>query len=117
MLKELAQRSTVYLVTGYSDLRKGIDGLCAVVQGVLSQDPFSQSLFLFCGKRRDRIKGLLWEEDGFLLLYKRLDNGSFRWPRTETEARQLYLSNNLGSTSMRRLIHFDTLSDGRLRTN
>lgn len=89
MLKELAQRSTVYLVTGYSDLRKGIDGLCAVVQGVLSQDPFSQSLFLFCGKRRDRIKGLLWEEDGFLLLYKRLDNGSFRWPRTETEARQL----------------------------
>lgn len=89
MLKELAQRSTVYLVTGYSDLRKGIDGLCAVVQGVLSQDPFSQSLFLFCGKRRDRIKGLLWEEDGFLLLYKRLDNGSFRWPRTETESRQL----------------------------
>lgn len=89
MLKEIAQRSTVYLVTGYSDLRKGIDGLCAVVQGVLSQDPFSQSLFLFCGKRRDRIKGLLWEEDGFLLLYKRLDNGSFRWPRTATEARQL----------------------------
>lgn len=89
MLKDLAQSSTVYLVTGYSDLRKGIDGLCTVLQGTLSLDPYSRSLFLFCGRRRDRIKGLLWEEDGFLLLYKRLDNGAFRWPRTETEARLL----------------------------
>lgn len=89
MLKELAQSSTVYLVTGYSDLRKGIDGLAATVQGTFSLDPYSRSLFLFCGRRRDRIKGLLWEDDGFLLLYKRLDNGSFCWPRTETEARQL----------------------------
>ena len=89
MLKEIAERSTVYIVTGYSDLRKGIDGLAATVQGTLSQDPFSSSLFLFCGRRRDRIKGLLWEGDGFLLLYKRLDNGAFRWPRTESEARLL----------------------------
>ena len=89
MLKEIAERSTVYIVTGYSDLRKGIDGLAATVQGTLSQDPFSSSLFLFCGRRRDRIKGLLWEGDGFLLLYKRLDNGAFRWPRSESEARLL----------------------------
>lgn len=46
-------------------------------------------MFLFCGRRHDRIKALLWEDDGFVLLYKRLDNGSFKWPRTETEARQL----------------------------
>lgn len=89
MLKELTLHSTVYLVTGYSDLRKGIEGLAAVVQGTLSGDPFSKSLYLFCGRRRDRIKGLLWEGDGFLLLYKRLDNGVFRWPRNETEARLL----------------------------
>ena len=89
MLKDFAEQSTVYVVTGYSDLRKGIDGLAAIVQGVLKQDPFSKSLFLFCGRRRDRIKGLLWEGDGFLLLYKRLDNGAFRWPRNETEARLL----------------------------
>ena len=80
---------SVYLVTGYSDLRKGIEGLSAVVQGSLSLDPFNKSLYLFCGRRRDRIKGLLWEGDGFLLLDKRLDSGVFRWPRNETEARLL----------------------------
>ena len=79
----------VYLVTGYSDLRKGIDGLAETVQGTLSADPYSKSLLLFCGRRRDRIKGLLWESDGFLLLYKRLENGVFRWPRNASEARLL----------------------------
>ena len=82
-------QTQVYLVTGYSDLRKGIDGLAEMITGKLKLDPFSRALFLFCGRRRDRIKGLLWEDDGFLLLYKRLDNGAFRWPRNETEARML----------------------------
>lgn len=76
----------MYLVTGYTDLRRSIDGLATIVQGKLELDPYNSALFLFCGRRRDRIKGLLWEGDGFLLLYKRLDNGSFQWPRNETEA-------------------------------
>ena len=46
-------------------------------------------LFLFCGKRTDRIKGLIWEGDGFLLLYKRIENGNFRWPRTQEEALEI----------------------------
>ena len=71
MLKEYAAGTQVYLVTGYTDLRCGIDGLAAIVQGRLSLDPYSQALFLFCGRRRDRLKALLWEGDGFLLLYKR----------------------------------------------
>ena len=80
----------MYLVTGYTDMRKSIDGLAAIVQGILHMDPgFSRSMFLFCGRRRDRIKALLWDDDGFVLLYKRLDNGCFKWPRTETEARLL----------------------------
>ena len=86
MLNDLALDTQVYLVTGYTDLRRGIDGLAAMIQAQLELDPFSKSLFLFCGRRCDRIKGLLWEGDGFLLLYKRLDNGRFQWPRSETEA-------------------------------
>ena len=72
MLKELTLHSAVYLVIDYSDLRKGIEGLAAVAQGSLSLDPFNKRLYLFCGRRRDRIKELLWEVGGFLLLYKRL---------------------------------------------
>jgi len=89
MLKELALGTTVYLVTGYTDLRQGIDGLSAKIQGTLNIDPSTTALFLFCGQRRDRIKGLVWDGDGYLLLYKRLSDGVYRWPRTETEARML----------------------------
>lgn len=53
-------------------------------------DPFQKNiLFLFCGKRTDRIKGLVWEGDGFLLLYKRLNVGGFSWPRTKEEAMEV----------------------------
>ena len=89
MLNDLPCGTQVYLVTGYTDLRRSIDGLAAIVQGQLQLDPFCKGFFLFCGRRCDRIKGLLWEGDGFLLLYKRLDNGRFQWPRNETEAKLL----------------------------
>lgn len=67
-------------------MRKSIDGLAALVQNHFEMDPFESALFLFCGRRCDRIKALLWEGDGFLLMYKRLDNGAFRWPRSADEA-------------------------------
>ena len=89
MLNDISSNQQVYLVTGYTDLRRSIDGLAMIIQGQLRLDPFSSALFLFCGRRRDRIKGLLWERDGFLLLYKRLNNGQFQWPRNETEAKLL----------------------------
>ena len=87
MLSEFS--GEVYIALGYTDLRRGIDGLAAVVQESFALDPFTNTLFLFCGRRKDRIKGLLWEGNGFLLLYKRLETGSFQWPRTGEEARQL----------------------------
>ena len=89
MLYALAADAQVYLVTGYTDLRRGIDGLATIVQAQLRLDPFSKALFLFCGRRCDRIKGLLWEGDGFLLFYKRLETGRFNWPRNEQEVRDL----------------------------
>ena len=80
----------VYLVCGYTDLRFGIVGLANKVQNEFDLDPFDRdTLFLFCGRRADRIKGLLWEGDGFLLLYKRLEDGRFKWPRNVSEVRAM----------------------------
>ena len=70
-------------------MRKSIDGLCAVIEDQLKMDPSSSALFLFCGRRTDRIKALLYEGDGFLLLYKRLSDGKFRWPRNESEVKAI----------------------------
>ena len=89
MLSEISEGIDVYLVTGYTDLRKGVDGLSAYVQSEMKEDPYSGSLYLFCGKSRSKMKGLMWDGDGCLLMYKRLDNGAFRWPRTEAQARLL----------------------------
>lgn len=79
----------IYIVCGHTDMRKSIDGLAAMVQKQFKLDLFSDSLFLFSGRRRDRLKALLWEGDGFVLLYKRLEDGHFNWPRNEQEVRNL----------------------------
>ena len=89
MIGDVSRAEHIYIVCGYTDMRKAIDGLAAIVQQNFGLDVFSGSLFLFCGKRCDRIKALLWEEDGFVLLCKRLENGKYRWPRNEYEAMEL----------------------------
>ena len=92
MLGNVKRYSRIYLAYGYTDLRFGIDGLARVVQDHFSLDPFQKGcLFLFCGRRTDRIKGLLREGDGFVLVYKRLEAGRFQWPRTAQEAREITL--------------------------
>ena len=76
----------IYIVAGYTDLRRGIDGRAFIIKFNFQLDPYEKDiLFLFCGRRSDRIKGLVWEGDGFLLLYKRLELGGFSWPRTKEE--------------------------------
>ena len=67
-------------------MRRGIDGLAAVIRQQFKLSPFQKNvLFLFCGRKSDRIKGLVWEGDGFCLLYKRIEDGRLQWPRTEEE--------------------------------
>ena len=90
MLNDATGFKHVYLAKGYTDLRKGIDGLAGKIQQEFQMDPFEEgNLFIFCGRRTDRIKALLYEGDGFLLLYKRLADGRFRWPRNVSEVRQI----------------------------
>jgi transposase len=89
VLGNLEQVAHIYIVCGYTDMRKSIDGLASIVKNTYELDPFSNSLFLFCGRRGDRLKALHWEQDGFLLLYKRLDGGKFQWPRKPEEVRNI----------------------------
>ena len=86
---DLSSVEEVYLACGYTDMRKSIDGLAAIVEQQFRMSPLAPALFLFCGRRADRIKGLLWEGDGFLLLYKRLEGGRFQWPRDSAEAKRI----------------------------
>ena len=76
MLNDFCGTKKVYLACGYTDLRRGIDGLATIVEQQFQLDPCTDALFLFCGRRTDRIK----------VLYKRLEKGKFQWPRSENEA-------------------------------
>ena len=88
MLNDASGFKHIYIACGYTDLRRGIDGLATIIKQEFDLDPYEEgSIFLFCGRRTDRIKALVYEGDGFLLMYKRLADGRFRWPRTESEVR------------------------------
>ena len=90
MLNDGTGFKKVYIAIGFTDMRKGIDGLARIIRFQFNLDPYDKNtLFLFCGKRTDRIRGLIWEGDGFLLLYKRIENGNFRWPRNADEALEI----------------------------
>lgn len=70
----------IYVATGVTDLRRSIDGLSALVRDHLQLNPLSGHLFLFRNRRGDRVKILLWDQSGFWVLYKRLEQGTFAWP-------------------------------------
>lgn len=76
----------VYLARGSTDLRKSIDGLAVIVKECFDLDPFSPCLFVFCNRKRDKLKILQWENNGFWLHYRRIERGTFNWPSDQDEA-------------------------------
>lgn len=91
MIEDISLAANIYIVTGYTDMRKSIDGLCAIVVKRLKEEPNRHSIYLFCCKRCDRIKVLLREPKGFVLLYKRLNvvQGRSRWSRNKSKVKSI----------------------------
>ena len=90
MLETVTGIRRIVLCCGYVDLRKGIEGLSLIVGSRFSLNPYEKgTLFLFCGRKSDRIKGLLWTGRGFLMLYLRFEDGRLSWPRTPEQAADL----------------------------
>jgi len=88
----------VYLATSPCDMRRSFDGLHALVNGVLQMDAFAGHLFVFGNKRRDRVKILYWDRDGFAVWAKRLEEGTYAMPFSESgEVRQEITAQELGA--------------------
>lgn len=79
----------IFIRTGKTDGRQGINTLAMLAEGTMQQNPFSGNLFLFLNKRGNTIKGLYWDRNGFCLWIKRLEKDKFHWPRGTEEAREL----------------------------
>lgn len=84
-LKALASFEEVYLHRDPVDFRKAINGLSVIVEQHMQLSPFGDALFVFCNKRRDKLKVLYWDSSGFCLWYKRLEKDTFKWPRKHSK--------------------------------
>ena len=93
-MKFLPDQARVYLAVGNTDMRKSINGLSLLVAENFDLDPFSGYLFAFCNRRRDIIKILFWDQNGFCIWHKRLEKDRFCWPESELEVI------NIGSRQM-----------------
>ena len=89
MLINYSRVKHIFIVCGKTDMRQGIDGLARVISDTYHLDLFDNALFLFCGGKSDRFKALYWDQNSFILLYKRLESGKLQWPRKKEEVRQL----------------------------
>ena len=76
----ISRTTRVFLATAPTDMRKGFDGLFALVENVIREDPYSGHLFVFRNRKRDRLKVLWWDRDGLAIFYKRLESGSYQFP-------------------------------------
>lgn len=90
----------IWLATAHADMRCGFDRLAQLAQSVLGQDPSSGHLFIFRSRDGDRLKILYWDRDGYALWYKRLEQGTFRLPRSDAGA----VSHELGASELAMLL-------------
>lgn len=79
----LAANTRIFIAGGATDMRKGFDGLCGLVTSVLEMDPLSGQLFLFINRRRDKMKILYWDGDGLAIWYRRLEQGTYQFPKIQ----------------------------------
>jgi len=89
----------IYVAAEAVDLRRGFDGLAAATRSLIRQDPLNGHLFVFLNRRRNRIKLLVWDRTGYLLLYKRLERGSFYLP-TQPQAGQRHVEMDAGDLAL-----------------
>jgi transposase len=90
MLRDATWFKKVIIKCGKTDLRRGISGLMSVIRLEYGLDPVEEgTLFLFCGNKRNCIKGICFDQDGFCMIVKRLTDGVYQWPRSTDEARAL----------------------------
>ena len=79
----------IYIRPGNTDLRKAVNGLTAIIQGNMSEDPFNGNVYIFCNRDRKLIKAVYWDKTGFWLSQKRLEKDKYPWPMDAIEAREL----------------------------
>ena len=102
MLVDFTHVKNTFVVCGRTDMRYGIDRLAGIITDKYNLYLFDDALFLFCGLKKDRFKALYWDTDGFILLYKRIENGAptrfnsslsgegnLQWPRNQEEVKKL----------------------------
>jgi transposase len=108
--------ATVYLALGATDMRKSINGLSLLVEEQFELSLFTGNLFAFCNRRRDMVKILYWDHNGFCIWLKRLEQDQFRWPENEEEVMEIspaalnWLLHGLDLRQAHRRLHYDRVA-------
>jgi len=88
----LTQQHKYYLSNQYTDMRKGFNGLSGLIMREYGRDPIDGSVYIFINRRRDKMKMLVWEEEGFMMYYKRLESGTFELPTGDKNERVMRIN-------------------------
>ncbi|MDB8559589.1 IS66 family insertion sequence element accessory protein TnpB [Turicibacter sanguinis] len=89
MLVNFSEAKHIFVVCGRTDMRFGMDRLITLIADKYELNLFDDALFLFCGTKKDRFKALYWDQDGFLMIYKRIENGKLQWPKNLEEVKKI----------------------------